>query len=386
MPAPQQSGQEDHSTALIWIIAGTFVGIGLIWFLFKQYIVTAYLSIKLFEVDLIGYIFPRTQTLINVKTYIISALTNPMTVKFQDLTNVGDAVGYYLRIPLIIFILALGFVVYFSNLTRSFKRSYSMRELVELEHTNWPQITPVMKLDLIKTDIDKGPWAMAMTPMMFCKKHKLLEEIRAQRREGMTKKEWSRVEVALRRGEANKIFAVQLGPLWQGVNKLPPYTRALFAAFAARINADSQPAQDLLRQIAASSGGQLNFQGVDELLKKHENSKLVKNIVNTHAYVLTVMASMLEGARQDGVQASADFLWLKPIDRRLWYMMNTVGRQTPYVEVAGPYAHWVAEKEAGMRLIVPMVESATKALEIAIKEVVYHPEEKDETTEAPGNS
>ncbi len=35
---------------------------------------------------------------------------------------------------------------------------------------NWPQITPVLDLDLIKTDIDKGPWAMAMTPMQFCKR------------------------------------------------------------------------------------------------------------------------------------------------------------------------------------------------------------------------
>ena len=89
-----------------------------------------------------------------------------------------------------------------------------------------------------------------------------------------------------------------------------------------------------------------------------------------------MMASMLEGAREDGVQASADFLWVKPLDRRFWYMMNTVGRQTPYVEVAGPFAHWIAEKEAGRKLLVPMVEEATNALELALKEVVYRPDEQ----------
>ena len=59
-----------------------------------------------------------------------------------------------------------------------------------------------------------------------------------------------------------------------------------------------------------------------------------------------------------------------------------MGRQTPFVEVAGIFAHWVAEKEAGRKLIVPMVEEATNALEIALKEVVYNPDEEDEEVKA----
>ena len=151
--------------------------------------------------------------------------------------------------------------------------------------------------------------------------------------------------------------------------------RALFAAFAARINSDTKSAAHILAQLSVSSTSKLNLTGVDELLKKHANTKLVQKIVHTHGYVLTVMASMLEGARDDGVQASADFLWLKPLDRRLWYTLNTVGRQTPFVEVAGVFAHWVAEKEAGRKLLVPIVEEATNALDLALKEVVYRLDE-----------
>ena len=76
------------------------------------------------------------------------------------------------------------------------------------------------------------------------------------------------------------------------------------------------------------------------------------------------------------MQSSADFLWLKPVDRRLWYTLNSVGRQTPFAEVAGIFAHWIAEKEAGRKLLVPMVDEATKALEIVLTEVVYR---RDET-------
>jgi intracellular multiplication protein IcmP len=53
-----------------------------------------------------------------------------------------------------------------------------------------------------------------------------------------------------------------------------------------------------------------------------------------------------------------------------------VGRQTAFVEIAGIFAHWVAEKEAGRKLLVPMVDEATKALEATLKEIVYRPDEK----------
>ena len=130
-------------------------------------------------------------------------------------------------------------------------------------------------------------------------------------------------------------------------------------------------------QIAESSNGKLNFSGTEALLQKHLNHKLVQKVIQEHAYELTTMASMLAAARLDGVQASADFLWLKPLDRRLWYTLNTIGRQTPFAEVAGIFAHWLAEKEAGRKLLVPIVDEATKALEIALKEVIYRPDEKE---------
>jgi len=45
--------------------------------------------------------------------------------------------------------------------------------------------------------------------------------------------------------------------------------------------------------------------------------------------------------------------------------------------VAGIFAHWLAEKEAERKLIVPVVEEATKALEIALQEIIY---KRDEDT------
>lgn len=371
MAAPQQSGQSDNSNALLWIVAAIFVTGAVIWYNFKSQLIAAYFTVKLWEINFIGLF---THKLDVVRNMILR--TDPAKFNFEDVVKVGEAVGSYFHIPFAIFLCVLALMVYFTNSIRIFKRIYSMDSLAQLEKVNWPQITPVLGLNLAKADINKGPWAMAMTPMQFCKRYRLLEEVRrTQPQEGMTKKEWSRVEVVLKRGAASKLFALQLGPLWQGTDKLPPYARALFAVFAARFNGDTKPAQDLLFQMSASSAGKIDFTGADELCKKHEKHKEVQKIVQSHAYVLTVMASMLEAARMDGVQASADFLWLKPIDRRLWYVLNTVGRQTPFIEVAGPFAHWVAEKEIGKRLLVPMVEEATNAVDKALKEIIYTPDE-----------
>lgn len=372
MAAAPQGNQQDNSMGILWIIAGLFVGLGAIWLTFKQQLISIYFKIKLAEISFISLF---THNLDDVRTTINTG--DLLKFSFHDVMAIGQAVGDYLRIPFVILIFCLAVLVYVGNSTRVYKRIYSMRDMVELEKVNWPQIVPVAGLDLVKTDIDKGPWAMAMTPIQFCKRYNLLEEHKPQMQEGMTRKEWNRVEVTLKRGLANKIFLLQLGPLWQGTNRLPPHVKALFAVFAARYNSDTKAAQDLLRQIAASSATKLDFTGVDELCKKHEGSKGIQKVINSHAYVLTVMASMLEAAREDGVQASADFLWLKPVDRRLWYMLNTVGRQTPFTEVAGPFAHWLAEKEIGRRLLVPMVEEATNAMEIALKEIIYHPDEKE---------
>ena len=129
-----------------------------------------------------------------------------------------------------------------------------------------------------------------------------------------------------------------------------------------------------MAQLNKTSTTKFDYSGVDQLCAKHEKTVPVQEILQRHAYVSTVMAAMLEAARSDGVQASADFLWLKPLDRRMWYTLNTVGRQTPFVEVAGIFAHWVAEKGANKKLLVPMVEEATKALELALQEVVYRPD------------
>lgn len=272
--------------------------------------------------------------------------------------------------PISAVLIYYGYKLYNKGLTKKYSSSYNMKSLAKKESVNWPQISPVLDIDLVKTDLLKGPWSMALNPLEFSEKHNLVD-IAVNNASGLGEKTYT---ITVKKDLAGIVFVKQLGPIWSGIDILPMHYKALFAIFAARINRERDIPLKLIYQMSSSSRiGKIDFTGVNDLLDKYKNSELVHKITNRHSYVLTVMSAMLSAARLDGVVASADFLWIKPIDRILWYTINCIGRQTPYVEVAGPFAHWLAECRLGAKIKVPMVGTAVDALDIAVQEIKYKP-------------
>jgi intracellular multiplication protein IcmP len=212
--------------------------------------------------------------------------------------------------------------------------------------------------------------------MEFAKKHNLLKKNDVLMDNPVPGQEST---AGIRRGDAKRVFTLQLGPIWDGFDRCPPHAQALAAVFMARMNRDKAAALRILRALDKStSDGTPDYSVGLSVLKKYQNDEKVQEVVSKHAYLLTAMASLLKASRDDGVMPSADFLWLKPIDRRLWYMLNCIGRQTPFVEVGGPFAHWLAERASGRPLLVPMIDESIKALEVAIKEIKLSPKELQE--------
>ncbi len=351
--------------------------VALTWYFGKNYITAFVYQVRLYEIIGINYILNAWNSLAAFLHLPVSSAADlaqweayirakALGADFSTMQQVSTDVGSYLRFPIIAVLAILAFIVYSKNVTLKFKTVFNMKRFRALEQENWPQITPIVKLDLVKQDINKGPWAMALTPMQFCKNNKLLKE--------EIKDDHPTAELI--HGAAHQAFVLQLGALWTHADALPIHVKALFAMFAACANQDRESATKLLHQIAASSAhGKLDFNGAQELLDKHKNSKIVAKVVQRHAYVYSVLASMLELARTDGVFASSEFLWLKPVDRRFWYMMNSVGRQTSVPEISGPFAHWLAEKKLGRPMRVPMVDEAVKGLEAALSDIIYEPDE-----------
>ncbi|EKE01731.1 MAG: IcmP [uncultured bacterium] len=379
MPEQQQQSGQDTSLDFLWVVGFLIGGTYLAWYFGREYIVSVVFHVRFYEITAVGFLLdlwaklmqffglPQPQFQIDKIAFFIQHNINGVGINFSVLTKVSAMVGEYTKYPFTLLLFGAAALLYFGGASHNFHHIFTTQTLKKLEQENWPQIKPVLDLDLVNEKLDKEPWAMALSPMAFCKKHDLLD---VEKKDG-------KYIVVLRRGAAYRLLSLQLGPKWYGAESLPPHLKALFAVFAARIEGDKKNAEHLLDQFSASAAsGKLNIEGVEELMHKHMNAKNVSKIMSLHGYITTMLASMLVGARATGVLASSEFIWLKPMDRRMWYMLNSVGRPTAVAEISGAFAHWLAEKKIGLPLMVPMVEEAVNGLELAVSEMIYKPDEE----------
>jgi hypothetical protein len=76
--------------------------------------------------------------------------------------------------------------------------------------------------------------------------------------------------------------------------------------------------------------------------------------------------ALLTRARKKGVLASSQFLWLRPLDRPLWYALNQCGGRAAWAEGFAAWAQYAAEKKAGKALSEPHLSQAVTALREAL--------------------
>lgn len=324
---------------------------------FQRQIVHFLFFFKLYELKMISWFAPSYQSLIS---WI--EVTQAQEVKWQDVLFLSKDVGFALEFPVILICLVLAGITYFFHPDQGYNTVEDMQSLIEKVHDYFPAIEVVRGLDLVKQDIAEGPWAMALSPVEFGRVHKLLS------RDPQTG------QVVVDKVRAKSIFASQIGRPWAGIEDLHPHEKAIFAALAAYVSYDRKTADKLLEQMAMSATQEnlrkkaIDYSGVDALLKKYGSTPAVESVIKNHGFVYSVFTGMLETARQTGIVANSMYLWLKPIDRSLWYTLNNVGRRAVFSEMAGVHAHYLAEKAVGFAIKTPMVDEAVIALEVAISE------------------
>jgi intracellular multiplication protein IcmP len=385
----QAGGQDDkNSMAILWIIGSIFVICLVLWMSFKQELVALFLKIRYVEALIIWwcvkFLPDSIPQIFGIKQYaadllVASQVIKPTNVSLEYASDLSLGVGLYLRFPIIIVLVIFCIMMYGRNVKMRYRKSYDMDSLAAQESAEWPQINPIIGLKINEENLIEGPWAMSLSPVEFCKKFNLMS-IAVKLPETALSGE-PKFIMHIDKIRTSRLFASQLGRLWRGPEYLPVHKRALFSALIARGCRDTQKSRDLLNQINTScKGGRLDkidFSGSDILWKKHINNSAVEDLLGLHAYENTIFMALLLFAREDGVLSTADFIWLKPFDRRFWYVLNSVGRQTPCCEAAGVHAHFLAERALRRPLGVPVVEEATNALSLALEDINYKPESSE---------
>ncbi len=116
-------------------------------------------------------------------------------------------------------------------------------------------------------------------------------------------------------------------------------------------------------------------------LKTKKKVSLVERIdgkvKDKHAFTSTAAMALLTWARREsGVLSSAEFMWLKVIDRPLHYVLNNVGRAAHHVEGAGAVAHYDAERVLRCSSPEPRVEMAVRGVQVYLDDHNLDPEER----------
>lgn len=169
---------------------------------------------------------------------------------------------------------------------------------------------------------------------------------------------------------AYRALAKQLGPRWQGPEKLPIHARGLYAAFALKSVRKRAESDQLLKDMALSWSHNGGFhpsvalrQRINKIVRNEKVCGQMNKYTRKHAYQTTALLRALQRAREEGgVLASAQFVWLRGHDRNLWYPLNNLGRRSYHAEAAAAMAHYTNELIADQKIPSPRFEEVITVL------------------------
>lgn len=396
-----EKGKGADTTVFAFGIFGGLILLWVLWFIAHNFLSWTMVRSRELELAAIGFLahFLVGENAPENFAHYYAQITT-INLSFASTLQIMRESGLYARWLLAPPVFLIGVVLFWYAPTAKFKKNYTMRSLAKQESKIWPEISPVIELNLVKGDIKKGPWGISQTEWEFARKHKLVKAPDSQHKTvhqvpgaarlkyvpGANEEEIDTRE-RLDKDLARSKFIEQLGAQWLGIHRAAPYVRGIYAACLVRIVAKDftdinkiakhiTESNNLFRTMAkeyATYGGdvsRMDFSGADRIIATYKDHPVVKMMDARHAYTYTLMASMLHVSRKNGVVASAMFIWLRPVDRRLWYILNNVGGYTYFPECAGIAAHWLTERGVGVALIYPCVEEAVLGLEIALKDYI----------------
>ena len=351
--------QNDNSLDMLWMMALILGAIIVLKIWLGDEIIWFYVQLRMMWLKVITFVWEK-ENLMQAKNYVLSRKTTELNAK--QLSELSNMLRFFMFPFWAGLVGWVGWNVIKKNPGRRFRRKLTRKDLAFEMSGEFPWSLPALQQDLLKASIHEGTWSMAKNPLNFSLEYGLLEG-------GKT----------LNKGRADSLFASQLGNLWSGPERLNKYSRAIFGCLIAQVCRDKEGSIEALKELVVSiSAKKPVFTKSDALVKKYKDDPRVLAICERHAYQYTVLAALFEQGKEIGICPPNHMLWLKPINRRLWFVLDCVLRRTFFAEVAGVYAHFLAEKIAGHKIEMPYTQKATLALEIALRDVLLDPVKNEE--------
>lgn len=179
------------------------------------------------------------------------------------------------------------------------------------------------------------------------------------------------------RVKCRQLLIEQLGKKISDINELTDCEKTLFTVFASRLFTNkSETAIELTDKLNYSCHTH-TFQGekgypdlkiTDSLFNEYVSKYKaeIDKLISIYSYSRTILYAMHLDSLKKGKLPSSYFRWLKGMDRGLFYVLNTTGRKTPFIESTGVFAHhlWCDFNfKNNIEYSEPMLEEAIDGIE-----------------------
>lgn len=405
----------------LFIAAGVIVGVIVLWWLFRNDIAQAALFVSYYETAAISHVPVYGRRWASLLAAIPHIDPNRMGV-WGVVRLLHDA-GSAWRIPFAGFTFLLAYAIRRKAFSQRFTDSLNFRSMVKIQSRNFPVILPAVRSRLKETARDTGPWRRSELPYEWALRNEALEppadmpeDQEYDYRALLAFYKGAKYDIPIQSfprvntRRARRAFVAEMRP-WRGIDSLSEPRKALIAALALWIQGDYLDERyataggnrllahynktfvyfDLqgpafLRLLAARFGRCESFltkkgwlkevprprfdaTPAFDVLQRDDVRALIDEFASKHGFEEGVFLAMMEACNDLMILPVQNFLWLKPIDRTLFYVLDSLGRNGAWSEGGGAVAHYREELFNERRLKDPQVNLAVDAL---VKELTDH--------------
>lgn len=284
------------------------------------------------------------------------------TIQPIHLLQMTQAVNGFFKIPIGIAFMLMAVIALMHKTKHPFTRKFNLEGLTKEQASAFAVTQPITKFNPLEANfrMHGSPVPEKLPPFA----------------EALTPDEWVTCynipvnDGTIDQDTARRAFAQQLGGRWKGVNDLPHFAQALFAAFAMKSAGKRTESDVFLGDIAQCWDPKFGLiltspikKKISKIIKDPKMGRVLEKVAAQHAFNVPALLRCLQVARENGgVLAPAQFLWLRAINRHYWYALNNLGRGSVHIEAAGSMCHFRAEKSSGKPIPNPILESAIEGL------------------------
>lgn len=405
-----RESRDDHLFLWCAFLVFVFVLLPALYVVYADDVNRPLLALAKAQIQVFAPFFEEAQT-----AWARIAEADPASLSWETMQKVLRYTGSWIRWPFALLLVLFGVAAIFMGRVGGLVRRFNMESLLKNNAESFPCLRPVVgrgKYLLSPESYDSGLWKVARTPAQFALEHGLLvndagEPFTQEQalKNGLPSTElpaWGHAR--LDEGKTRAVLTEQLGKPFEGYEGLSPCRRALAVAFLAYAGGDKKTCISILDMVSRSYSeidekadcpvlADTAFEKrLKETWARHKDVLSEKNMSIHAAYELPWFMALLYRARQKGVLACSQFLWLRPLDRPLWYALNQCGGRAAWAEGFAPWAHYTAEEREGKALAEPHVAPAVASIREALSaqgwltEIFVPPAESANTKSSPDGS